>query len=189
MIQIDTELCNVREVDGHELRELCSGENYRLVCIVQEQSLTAEEERMPCPGPTQDQPCSHNVYWGSRCYTEVIFPKMGHRTTTRYVIGQARDDAMAELTATVAQLRQDLHDENQERAQAARERKEAVEALEVITKERDQLQARVEELDKALTDSRVKARESSKEVSQLTANIERLSTEFGAREVRRVLSS
>jgi peptidoglycan hydrolase CwlO-like protein len=64
-----------------------------------------------------------------------------------------------------------------------------VEALEVITKERDQLQARVEELDKALTDSRVKARESSKEVSQLTANIDRLSTEFGAREVRRVLSS
>lgn len=188
MIPINTDLKNVREVDGCNLEHLTK-EGWQLICIIQEKSVTGETAEMDCPGPTQDRPCEHGIYWGSKCYSYVRKPLVGVRQTTKYIVGQPADDATRELHATIEQLRVRLDRECQERNTAQTQLKEHAEQLSAVTEERDNLKAAAEKLRTDLTEERVAVKTTAKELSDIEQQIGKLRAEFGEREVRRVLGS
>lgn len=188
MLPINTDLKNIRAVDAANL-EWLTKEGWELICVIQEKSVTAEKEEMPCPGPTPDRSCEHGTYWGNKCCYMIDKPVVGERQVTRYLIGQPADDAAHELHTRLERLQADLREANTERAEAQKKLSEQEKQLAELSEQCTAFHASVEQLQADLTEERVAVKTKAKELSVMEQQIGRLRAEFGEREVRRVLGS
>jgi hypothetical protein len=188
MLEINTALADIREVGGDDL-DGYTRRGYKLLCILQEKHVGVERESVPCSGPTQDRPCEHNMYHPSHCSYEVYRDVVGERLVTRYVIGRDPEDALAEMATKADDLQAEVYSLRREASEARTAREEA-------EKERDQARESLTEAEgnvKTLSDQIVEEKSATKReqkiVTGLKRDIEKLSAEFGAREVRRVLDA
>lgn len=189
MLEIKHELRDVRQLNGSELEHYCQ-RGWQLICVLQEKTVGTVRVPMPCPGPPQDRsgPCPHGTWAPSTCYETESREVAGESTRTIYVVGRNPESTVGELGLRVEELEQRASQLSMELQSARHEKEKAMKAAEASGAQLATEQANSERLDRLYKEERANTRTAEKEVANLKAQIQRLSAEFGDREVRRVLS-